>query len=170
MQAERTSFPEAVKAVLSTLEKGEAFSVTHLSRETGLNRRTVEKVLSLLCEVQKSLQDKRLDIIKANKTKIVQLKRRYGLLSLPEDIQKLIVRAVYFPTPSREEELLVHLLLKEAWTPEKAIDLERTEIVEKLLKQGQLLEAEGKFYLSDEGKIVAQGALKLYPELQKLFM
>ncbi|RLG96500.1 hypothetical protein DRO28_05495, partial [Candidatus Bathyarchaeota archaeon] len=117
-----------------------------------------------------SLQDKRLDIIKANKTKIVQLKRRYGLLSLPEDIQKLIVRAVYFPTPSREEELLVHLLLKEAWTPEKAIDLERTEIVEKLLKQGQLLESEGKFYLSDEGKIVAQGALKLYPELQKLFM
>ena len=133
MRVERTSFPEAVKAVLSTLEKGEAFSVTHLSRETGLNRRTVEKVLSLLCEVQKSLQDKRLDIIKANKTKIVQLKRSYGLLSLPENIQKLIVRAVYFPTPSREEELLVHLLLKEAWTPEKAIDLERTEIVEKLL-------------------------------------
>jgi len=168
-QIERTSFPKAVKTVLDTLEKGEAFSITHLARETNLNRRTVEKVLNLLCEVQKSFDDKRLDIMKVNKAKIVQLRRKVGLLNLPEELQKSIVRAIYFPIPSREEELLVYAYLKKAWSPENAIDLERTRIVEKLLKQGQFLESEEKkIYLSAEGRIVAKGALKLYPELEKL--
>lgn len=55
--------------------------------------------------------------------KIVQLTERTGLLGLPEEPQKLIIRTAYYPTPSREEEILVHTYLMEAKTPEKAIIL-----------------------------------------------
>jgi hypothetical protein len=59
---------------------------------------------------------------------------------------------------------------EKAFTPESAVTIDRSALVQKLLKQGQLLEViKGTVraqYLSDEGKIVAEGALKLYPELK----
>jgi len=67
--------------------------------------------------------------------------------------------------------ILIHMHLKEATLPEKAISLEKDATVQKLVKQGQILKAEHAltFYLSDEGKIVAEGALKLFPELRELY-
>lgn len=97
--------------------------------------------------------------------KIIRLTERTGLLALPENLQKLIVKAAYYSTPSREEEVLIHVYLKSAKTPETAIPLDETDVVNQLLKQGQLLEAKKGIYLSDEGEIVIQGAIKLYPEL-----
>jgi hypothetical protein len=103
-------------------------------------------------------------------SKLIEINEKSGLLDLPETIQNLIIRIVYYPNPSKEETILTHMFLKEAISPEKAISLEKDATVRKLVKQGQVLEIERalRFYLSDEGKIVAEGALKLYPELKEL--
>ncbi|MGA2309408.1 MAG: hypothetical protein ABSG57_07670 [Candidatus Bathyarchaeia archaeon] len=168
MQSNRTSFPEAVKTVLDTMEKKRTLSVNALSHETGLNRRTVEKTLRLLLDVQPYFLHRSLRLVEMNHSKLIEINEKSGLLDLPENIQNLIIRTVYYPNPSKEETILTHILLKEAFSPEKAISLEKDATVRKLVKQGQVLEERALFYLSDEGKIVAEGALKLYPELKEL--
>jgi hypothetical protein len=75
---------------------------------------------------------------------------------------------MYYPNPSEEEIVLIHLLLSEAFSPEKSLSLRKDQTIQKLVDQGQVLEGNKKLYLSDEGKIVAQGALKIYPELLEL--
>lgn len=135
MQSRRTSLPDAVKAILEVLRTEANLSVTALSRETKLNRRTVEKALKLL-------------------------------LHIPENTRRLVIRTVYYPNPSKDEIVLVHMLLNNALSPQKSLSLERDQTIQKLVKQGQIIEENGRLYLSDEGKIVAQGALTLYPELR----
>jgi hypothetical protein len=166
---ERKSFPEATKIVLDTLGKGESFSISELSKQAGLNRRTVEKSLEVLAIAQNYFLERKLEITPLRHAKIVQLSKRSGLLNLPENLQKLIIRTVYYPSPSREEEILVYAYIKDAFSPEKAIEITKSTLVKKLLKQGQLIKNEdGRIYLSDEGKIVAEGALNLYPELKNI--
>jgi len=171
MQSTRTSFPEAVKTVLDTMEKKRTLSVNALSQETGLNRRTVEKALDLLSYVQPYFLQKTLRVVEMNHSKLIEINEKSGLLELPENIQRLIIRTAYYPNPSREEMILIHMRLKEAASPEKAISLDKDATVQELVKQGQILQVERalRFYLSDEGKIVAEGALKLFPELHELY-
>lgn len=169
MQSTRTSLPEAVKAVLDTMEKKRELSVNALSQETGLNRRTVEKALGLLLEVQPYFQRRNLRLIEMNHTTVIEINEKSGLLELPENIQRLIIRTAYYPNPSKEEMTLVHMRLKGAISPETAFSLENDAVVRKLVEQGQILRTKRALcHLSDEGKIVADGALKLYPELKEL--
>lgn len=168
---ERTSCPDAVRIVLDTLTRAQLpYSISHLSRETGLNRRTVMKTLGILLEAQKSLKEKTLDVSKLGKTTVIQLNERGGLLKLPEDLQNLIIRTAYYPTPSRDEEILVYLSREKAVSAESAIELDQSALVKKLVEQGQLVEVtkddNRTYYLSDEGQIVSRGALKIYPELE----
>ena len=168
MQTSRTSFPEAVKTVLEALETERSSSVTKLSRKTGLNRRTVEKSLKLLLEIQPHFQTIKLSSVESDWRRLVEVKPKTGLLDLPEHVQKLIIRTMYYPNPSEEEIVLIHLLLNDALSTEKALPLNKTHAVHKLVEQGQILEENDKMYLSDEGEIVAQGALKIYPELSEI--
>lgn len=169
MQSTRTSLPEAVKKVLDIMEKKRTLSVNALSQETGLNRRTVEKALELLLDVQPYFLHNKLKIVEMNHARLIEINERSGLLELPENIQRLIIRTAYYPNPSKEETVLVHMRLKEAVSPENALSLEKDATVQKLVRQGQILETErALYYLSDEGKIVAEGALKLYPELKEV--
>jgi hypothetical protein len=168
MQISRTSFPEAVKIVLEALKTKESFSINALSKETGLNRRTIEKALKLLLEIQPYFQGMKLSFNESNWRKYIAANEKTGLLELPENVQRLIIRTVYYPNPSKDEIILIHLLLNDALSPQKALSLERDQTVQKLVEQGQIMEENGRLYLSDEGKIVAQGALKLYPELKEL--
>jgi hypothetical protein len=168
MQTSRTSFPEAVKTVLEVLKKERSLSINALSRETGLNRRTVEKALRLLLEIQPYFQEIKLNPVQADWRKFGAVSERTGLLELPENVQRLIIRTMYYPNPSEEEILLIHLFLSEAFSPEKSLALRKDQAVQKLVDQGQLVEENRKVYLSDEGKIVAQGTLKIYPELLQL--
>lgn len=170
---ERKSLPEAVRIVLDTLRNGEPYSISRLSRDTNLNRRTVEKALDILEETQKYFLERNLDITKLGRTTLIQLSERSGLLNLPEELQKLIIRTAYYPAPSREEEILVYLYREKAFSPESVRAIDKSALVQKLLEQGQLLEISkgtmrAQIYLSNEGKIVAEGALKLYPELKKV--
>ena len=168
MQSTRTSFPEAVKTILETLKKEKSLSVNALSKETKLNRRTVEKTLKLLLEIQPYFQEIKLGSVESDWRKLFEVKERTGLLGLPENVQRLIIRTIYYPNPSEEEIVLIHLLLNEALSPEKALPLSQNRAVKMLLEQGQIAETRGRLYLSDEGKIVAQGALQIYPELSEI--
>jgi len=67
-----------------------------------------------------------------------------------EEIQKLILQTTYFPLPSSETRLLVHLYIKNATSVEKAIKLPDDPMIAKLVEQGQLVRSGEQFYLSDE--------------------
>jgi hypothetical protein len=169
VKTERKSFPEAVRTLLGTMEKGSTFSLSDLSRQAGLNRRTVEKALGLLTVAQNYLQENKLEVTNVAHTKVVRFSKRSGLLGLPEELQRLIIKTAYYPSPSREEEILVYAYRREAVSPEKAVEMEESALVKKLLEQGQFGKtSKGNVFLTDEGKIVAEGALKLYPELKDL--
>ena len=88
------------------------------------------------------------------------------MLSLPEKVRHLIIKASYYPTVSREEEILTYLLARDATDTTSRIKMDKDQILVKLIKAGHVDEKNGKFYLTNMGKIVANGALMLYPELK----
>ncbi len=98
-------------------------------------------------------------------------KKKIKMMELPDDIQKLIIRTKYFPQPSREDEIQVYLYSRKAFDSKSAAFLENTPIVRKLMKQERLEKVRGeesRFYLTDIGKMVALGALDIYPELERV--
>jgi hypothetical protein len=126
------------------------------------------KLLSLKSKVYEMFLQMEEAAVQSDWRKLVAVSERTGLLELPENVQRLIIRTMYYPNPSEEEIILIHLLLSEAFPPEKSLSLRKDHAIQKLVDQGQILEENKKLYLSDEGKIVAQGALKIYPELLQL--
>lgn len=164
----RNDFTSAVRIILDRLEGGEPYTVNKLTDVTGLNYRTVKKALALLESVQAELESKRLDISHADKMTMVHMKARVGMTSLPDNIQQLIIKTAYYPTPSAEEELLVHLLLHKAVGPASARPLRHFKTVDELVEAGQIGSKDGKYYLSSMGKTVAEGSLKIYPELRDM--
>ena len=161
----RTPFYEACEIIFKTLvEQQKPYSITGLARESRLHRKTVEKCINLLWNLEQNwLENYRLRLQSIdNNRKLIALERRTGLLSYPEDIQKLIIKAEHFPLPSQEAYVLVNLYLNNAVSSDNAIRLierqeEKREILKKLLKQGQIKEKENSyFYLTDEGITVAK--------------
>ena len=169
----RTPFDEAIKQILQHLiETRKSYSITGLAREIGLHRNTVQKSIELLDILEKKwLDDYRISLQEVDNKRFIRIERRTGLLSYPEELQKLIITGKYYPTYSEEEYLLVFLYLRHATTSNKSILLpnrgkHNEEMITKLVKQGQMKEnKEGRLYLTDEGVIVAKGALKIYPSL-----
>jgi hypothetical protein len=168
-------------------------SISGLSRDAQLHRRTVEKVIELLFELEKNWLDTyrvKLDNLD-DRRRIVSLERRTGLLSYPKEAQSYIIKSKYFPIPSKETSVMTYLYLKGATTPEKAISLPEggdreieDEVTRRLVKQGKIIEKEQEreegdeggavgssskdlFYLSKEGITIAKGALQIYPELEQ---
>lgn len=90
----------------------------------------------------------------------------FGMLSLPEKTRHLIIKASYYPTVSREEEILICLLTHGATDPNSKIKMDKDQTLSKLIKAGHVEEKNGTFFLTDMGKMVASGALILYPELK----
>ena len=81
-----------------------------------------------------------------------------GLLSLPLEERVKYVRERYFPEPGPEELLLGKLFLRGAVSSERAVKVEMSFVVEKLLSQGQLaVNSKGEAYLTEEGQIAASG-------------
>jgi predicted transcriptional regulator len=168
----RTPLDEAIKQILKLLVENEkSFSITGLARESGLHRKTVQKCIELLVVLEdKWLEDYKLKLHEVDNRKLVALERRIGLLSYPEEVQRFIIKAKYFPMPSEETYLMIYLYLKDATSPEKALSLKENEIVKKLIKQEKIKKKKEKketYYLSDEGITIAKGALQIYPDLKK---
>jgi predicted transcriptional regulator len=171
LESKRTPLDEACELIIKRLsEEPKPYSITSLARESQLHRKTVEKAINLLVMLgEKWLDNYRLKLLTVDNRKIVTLESRTGLLSYPEDIQRLIVRARDFPMPTPEVYLILNLYLYGAISPERAIPVKgKNEILRKLLKQGQIEKQEkSKYYLTEEGIIVAKGALWVFPDLEK---
>lgn len=94
------------------------------------------------------------------------MRDRSGFLSLPEKVRRLIIKASYYPTISREEEILTYLLAHDATKVASRIKMDKDQTLARLIKAGHVEEKGNKFYLTNMGQIVANGALLLYPELK----
>lgn len=165
----RTDFVTAVEKTLETLKSGESFTQNKLAQKTKLNFRTLQKVLIHLGGVQSILQDKIIDISDLDNVKIVRMKERVGLASFPDSMQKMIIKTLYYPTSSREEEILVHLLLRKAISKDFAIPIPEDSILKELLEIEYVAKTKSaSYYLTSDGVMVAKGALKLYPELKEV--
>lgn len=165
----RTDFVTAVEKTLETLKSGESFTQNKLAHKTQLNFRTLQKVLAHLGDVQLVLQDRIIDISNLDNVKIVRMKERIGLTSFPDNIQKMIIKTLHYPTSSREEEILVHLLIQKAISKNSAIHIPEDSILKELLKMEYVTKTNSAlYYLTSDGIMVANGALKLYPELKQI--
>ncbi|TFG10222.1 hypothetical protein EU538_02540 [Candidatus Thorarchaeota archaeon] len=72
----RVGIPDAVNKVLSVLSEGSRFSISDLARRTGLDRRTVDKVLEMILEVQRTLSIKKLTKKRIGRSYAVSLRER----------------------------------------------------------------------------------------------
>ena len=165
----RTDFASAVTKTLRVLETGEAYSQNKLAEKAELNIRTVQKILQHIIEIQKYLNNQTIDVSILESAKIIRMREKSGLSSFPENIQKLILKTAYYPTVSNEETILVHLLMNKAISKQSAIVLPEDSFLKQLIRGEQIVKTSNeKFYLTEEGKIIAFGALKLYPELRQI--
>ena len=151
--------------VLETLKSGESFTLNKLTKETGLDFRTVKKVMEFLEKSQSTFLEKKIDVLRSDKLTIIQMKERAGLVSLPEHIQHLIIRTTYYPTVSREE-VLAYLRLHNATEKNSGVYIRKDSTLKELMEAGHVEAKDGRYYLTSVGKMVADGALKLYPELK----
>ena len=161
----RTSIVDALHTVLGVLGSGEPFTLSELARKSDLNFRTVKKIIDILQSSHDSFSGKQLEVSNLKTTTIIQLKEKTGLSMFPQAIQNLIIRTSYYPVASRDEEILVHLLLQKATKPENAAYLPEGRMVEDLAEAEYVGKIGGRFYLTGDGAYIAKGALELYPEL-----
>lgn len=166
MKRTRNDLSTATGIVLKKLTSGEPFTLNKLSNDTSLNFRTVKKVLNILEKCQNVLLEKKIDVSTLDNLTIVQMRDRSGFLSLPEKVRRLIIKASYYPTISREEEILTYLLAHDATKVASRIKMDKDQTLARLIKAGHVEEKGNKFYLTNMGQIVANGALLLYPELK----
>ena len=165
----RTDFPTAVQKTLEILKTGESFTQNKLAEKTDLNFRTIQKILLHIQDIQEYLKDNEVDVSESDNYKLVRMKERGGLSSFPESIQKMIIKSIYYPTISNEEEVLVHLFLNNAVTNQDAIAMNLDHTVKKLLDAEYIHQtSDGMYCLTEDGKMIAIGALELYPEIQTI--
>ena len=84
---------------------------------------------------------------------------------MPIHVQKMLMRTTYYPTPDRNEEILVYLLQNHAIISSSAIHMNSNAILDELISAGHVIRKGKKYYLSEIGIITAKGAISLYPEL-----
>lgn len=99
------------------------------------------------------------------------------LSELTEEEQNERIKNLYFSEPSEDGKLILFFYDKNCIDVEKSIDIlslifsdKNPDRIEKLVKQGQLImyQEEGppyhypRYYLSDEGLIIARGIKKIY--------
>jgi hypothetical protein len=166
----RVSLPAATKAVLQYISK-EPATIEEISSSLRINRRTVGKVLGLITEIQRFEEKGAVEIVSVNPRRrlVRRIARSENLSSLPTTLQKFLIRTV-FPHQSREDEILCRLRLAGALNPTLGISLSGDKPLRRLIKQGQVASTRGRrVYLTEEGRVVADGALRLFPELLSNF-
>lgn len=84
---------------------------------------------------------------------------------MPLNIQKMLMRTSHYPTPDRNEEVLVYLLQNGATKQTSTIPMDSSIILDELVMSEHVIKKGEKYYLSEMGMITAKGAMSLYPEL-----
>ncbi len=161
----RTDLASATLQIMKTLQNGESYTLNKISRETELNFRTVQKVFKLIEAFQEQLESKKINIIRQNHVIRIQMKSKSGITSMPTPIQKMLIRTSYYPTPGRNEELLVYLLQNNATKNSSAIQMNSNKLLDELVAAEHVIKKGKKYHLSEMGQIAAKGAMSLYPEL-----
>ncbi len=165
----RTDFPTAVQKTLEILKTGESFTQNKLAEKTDLNFRTIQKILLHIQGIQKYLKDNEIDVSESSNFKLIRMKEKSGLASFPENIQKMIIKTVYYPTISNEEEILVNLLLNNATNYDYSVEMNLDHVLKQLIDaEFVALIKNNRYYLTEDGKTIAIGALELYPEIKKI--
>ncbi len=165
----RTDFPSAVQKILEILKTGESFTQNRLAEKTDLNFRTVQKILLHIQNIQQYLKDNKVDVFESESYKLITMKEKSGLSSFPENIQKMIIKTVYYPTISNEEEILVYLFLNKAVDSQYAIMMNLDSTVQRLIDAEYVMPIhDDKYYLTEDGQTIAIGALELYPEIKNI--
>ncbi len=161
----RTPLSEACEDVIKLLvSTRKPHSISSLARESKLHRKTVEKCINLFEVLEYWLENYRITLDNIDNKRIIGIERRMGLLSYPEDVQKLLLRIKHFPEPSAETCRVMNMYLRNAVSPENSIQLEENETIKKLLKLGRIKKSDSGWYLSKEGITIAKGAFKVFPE------
>lgn len=162
----RMSLDEAVKMILDNLPE-DSTTPYQLSKNLNLNWKTVVKAVKIIEKIQRSCfeEGRRLVLERVGKNYVIRTFGNLGGLTPEQRLE--YVRRKYFPEPETSDLLFAELLRRDATSPEKAVAIQRDALVSRFLRQGQFAETpEGKIYLTDEGILVAEGTLDLYPELR----
>ncbi|MCF2138220.1 MAG: hypothetical protein K9W43_13395 [Candidatus Thorarchaeota archaeon] len=72
----RISLPDAILRVMTALKSASSASIATLSRTTGLDRRTVTKVIDVILDIQNNLQDFELAKVREGRHYIIKLQER----------------------------------------------------------------------------------------------
>jgi len=161
----RTDLSKATLQIMKTIQNGEIYTLNKISEKTELNFRTVQKALFLIEACQKQLESKKINITHTDHATHIQMKAKSGITSMPLNIQKMLMRTSYYPTPDRNEEILVYLLQNGATKNTSAIQMDSSTILDELVTAEHIIKKGEKYYLSEMGAITAKGAMSLYPEL-----
>ena len=161
----RTDLTSATLQIMKTIANGKPYTINKLSEKTELNFRTVQKALALIEACQRQLESKKINITHLEHATHIQMKTKNGITSMPIHIQKMLMRTTYYPTPDRNEEVLVYLLQNHAITSSSAIHMNSNAILDELVSAEHVIRKGEKYYLSEIGIITAKGAISLYPEL-----
>jgi len=163
----RTDLTSATIQIMETIQNGEPYTLNKISEKTKINFRTVQKALVMIEEFQKMTESKKINISHLGNSTHIQMKTKSGITSMPMHVQKMLMRTSYYPTPDRNEEVLVYLLQNDATKQTSAIQMNPSVILDELVAAEHIIKRGKKYYLSDMGAITAKGAVSLYPELIK---
>lgn len=161
----RTDLTSATLQIMKTLQNGEPYTLNKISEKTELNFRTVQKAFKLIEACQTQLESKKINITHLGHVVHIQMKSKSGITSMPMNIQKMLIRTSYYPTPDRNEEILVYLLQNGATKSTSAIQMNPSILLDELVAAEHAIKKGKKYYLSDMGAITAKGTMSLYPEL-----
>jgi len=90
---ERTKLENAVQSILDALELEDELSVLELSKRTGLNRRTTERVLNLFLRFQEYFAESYLKRVEGN----LILREHPNLYALDETRMSYLLKKLYLP-------------------------------------------------------------------------
>lgn len=161
----RTDFATATLEVMKTIQNGDEYTLNMISEKTSLNFRTVRKSLKLIEEFQKEFELRKVNVTHLGNTTRIQMTPKTGITSMPINVQKMLMRTSYYPTPNRDEELLAYLSQQGAINLKSGIVMDSSKILDELVDAEHVIKKGKKYYLSEMGAITAKGALSLYPEL-----
>ena len=161
----RTDLTSASLQIMKTIQDGETYTLTQISKKTKLNFRTVQKVFKLIEVCQTQLESKKINITRSDHAVHIQMKSKTGMTSMPMDIQKMLIRTSYYPTPDRSEEMLAYLLQKGATKNTSATHMNPNIFLDGLVTAEHVIKKGKKYYLSDMGTLAAKGVTSIYPEV-----
>jgi len=150
---------EIVHRLSRRLDVGDRpLSIQQLAKDSRLPSENVRRYIRMM-EAARESPDFR--IITSPKRLMVE---PIGFLSLPEK-ERLPYLKTNYPNIGEEGLMMLKLYREGAVSGKNGVKMIKNKIVEGLVDTEQVEETEGKFFLTELGKRVTKGMLKIYPEL-----